>query len=50
MAPTHVTLGAFFGGADARLVRDGSNEQFGEADFRNFNGLGAVIGVRFGRR
>jgi hypothetical protein len=32
-APTHLTLGAFVGGAGARHVLDGTNEQFGETDF-----------------
>ena len=32
-APTHVTFGALFGGAAARYVRDGTNEQDGETDF-----------------
>jgi hypothetical protein len=32
-APTHVTLAAFLGGAAARYVRDGTNEQHGETDF-----------------
>lgn len=31
--PTHLTLGAFVGGAAARYVRDGTNEQHGETDF-----------------
>lgn len=32
-APTHLTLGAFFGGAAARFVRDKTDEQHGETDF-----------------
>jgi hypothetical protein len=32
-APTHLTFGAFVGGAAARHVLDGTNEQFGETDF-----------------
>ena len=32
-APMHVTLGTFLGGASARYVRDGTNEQDGETDF-----------------
>jgi hypothetical protein len=32
-APTHLTLGAFIGGAAARYVRNGTSEQHGESDF-----------------
>jgi hypothetical protein len=32
-APTHLTLTAFFGGAAAHYVRDGTDEQYGETDF-----------------
>lgn len=32
-APTHLTFGAFFGGAANRYLRDGTSEQDGETDF-----------------
>src|SRR5512141_678950 len=32
-APTHMTFGAFAGGASARYAKDGTNEQHGETDF-----------------